>query len=166
MDWLTDPWQFEFMREALLAGVFVAIAGAVVGAFVVLKGLAFLGDAGAHTSLAGAAVAFIAGGGLAAISLGAGIAAVFTAAGVSTLSRRSQFSFDTSIAMFFVGLFALGVLLMSSTRNYTRDINSLLVGIILGVPTTDLIIMGVLTAVIVALTIYFYAELRYVAYDP
>lgn len=166
MDWLTDPWQFEFMQRAFLAGLFVAIAGSVVGAFVVLKGLAFLGDAVAHTSLAGAAVVFLAGGGLALISLGAGVAAVLTAVGVSNLSRRSGFSFDTSTGIFFVGLFALGVLLMSRTRNYALDLNSFLVGIILGVPTTDLIVMGVLTLVIVVVVIYFYAEFRYVAYDP
>ena len=166
MDWLTDPWQFEFMQRALLAGFFVAVAGAVVGAFVVLKGLAFLGDAVAHTSLAGAAVAFLAGGSSTAVSLGAIVAAVLTAVGVANLSRRGRFSFDTSVAMLFIGLFALGVLLMSRTRNYALDLNSLLVGVILGVPTEDLILMGVLTAVIVVVTAYFYAELRYVAYDP
>ncbi len=166
MDWLTDPWQFEFMQRALLAGFFVAVAGAVVGAFVVLKGLAFLGDAVAHTSLAGAAVAFLAGGSSTVVSLGAIVAAVLTAVGVANLSRRGRFSFDTSVAMLFIGLFALGVLLMSRTRNYALDLNSLLVGVILGVPTEDLILMGVLTAVIVVVTAYFYAELRYVAYDP
>ena len=166
MDWLTDPWQFEFMQRALLAGFFVAVAGAVVGAFVVLKGLAFLGDAVAHTSLAGAAAAFLAGGSSTAVSLGAIVAAVLTAVGVANLSRRGRFSFDTSVAMLFIGLFALGVLLMSRTPNYALDLNSLLVGVILGVPTEDLILMGVLTAVIVVVTAYFYAELRYVAYDP
>ena len=166
MDWLTDPWQFEFMRRALLAGVFVAVAGSVVGAFVVLKGLAFLGDAVAHTSLAGAAVAFLAGGGVAVISLGAAVAAVLTAVGVSTLSRRTSRSFDIATGVFCVGLFALGVLLMSRTRNYALDLNSFLVGIILGVPTADLIVMGLITAFILVVVIYFYAELQFVAYDP
>lgn len=166
MDWLTDPWHFEFMQRALLAGVFVAVAGAVVGTFVVVKGLAFLGDAVAHTSLAGAAVAFLAGGGSALISLGAGVAAVLTALGVTTVSRRSRIRLDTAIAIFFAGLFALGILLISRARNYALDLNSFLVGNILGVSTTDLIVMGVLTAVIVALTIYFFTELRFVAYDP
>lgn len=166
MDWLTDPWEFEFMQRALLAGVFVAVAGSVVGAFVVLKGLAFLGDAVAHTSLAGAAVAFLAGGGVVAISVGAAVAAVLTAVGVSTLSRRTSLSFDTATGVFFVGLFALGVLLMSRSRNYALDLNSFLVGIILGVPTTDLIVMGLITGLILFLVIYFYAELQFVAYDP
>ena len=75
VDWFYDPWQFEFMQRALLAGALVAIASSVVGAFVVIKGLAFLTDAVAHTSLAGAAVAFLAGGGSIAISLGAAGAA-------------------------------------------------------------------------------------------
>lgn len=166
MDWLTDPWQFEFMQRAFLAGVFVAIAGAVVGTFVVLKGLAFLGDAVAHTSLAGAAVAFLAGGNSALISLGAGVAAVLTALGVSAVSRRSQVSLDTAIGIFFAGLFALGIVLISRTRNFALDLNSFIVGNILGVNTTDLIIMGALTAVVVVATVYFFAELRFVAYDP
>ena len=83
MDWLTDPWEFEFMRRALLAGAIVALACSTVGAFVVVRGLAFLGGAVAHTSLAGAAVAFIAGGSVAVINLGAAVAAVLTAIGVS-----------------------------------------------------------------------------------
>ena len=166
MDWLTDPWEFEFMRRALLAGAIVALACSTVGAFVVVRGLAFLGGAVAHTSLAGAAVAFIAGGSVAVINLGAAVAAVLTAIGVSTLVRRGSLSFDVSVALFLAGLFALGILLMSSTRNYALDLNSLLVGVILGVATADLIVMGVLTAVVLLLLVYFYPEFRFVAYDP
>ena len=166
MDWLTDPWEFEFMRRALLAGAFVAVAGSVVGAFVVLKGLAFLTDAVAHTSLAGAGVAFLAGGGGALISLGAGVAAVLTALGVAQLARRTRLREDTAIGILFAGGFALGILLISRARNSALDLQTFIVGDILGVATTDLVIMGALAAVIVAATTYFYAELQYTAYDP
>ncbi len=166
MDWLTDPWQFEFMRRALLAGAFVAVVGAVVGAFVVLKGLAFLGDAVAHTQIAGAAVAFSAGAGAAVISLGAALAAVGTALGVAALSRQGRVREDTAIGVLFAGLFALGVLLISRERNAALDLNSFLVGNILGVVSADLYVMGALTGVVVISTALFYEELRYTAYDP
>ena len=166
MEWLTDPWEFEFMQRALLAGVIVAVAGPVVGTFVVIKGLAFLGDAVAHTQLAGAAVAVVAGAGSVLITLGAAVAAVLTALGVVGLTRRTQLREDTAIGILFAGFFALGVILISRERNFAIDLNSLLIGNILGVANEDLIVMGVLAAVVIGATWLFYAELRYVAYDP
>ena len=154
------------MRRALLAGAIVAVAGPVVGTFVVVKGLAFLGDAVAHTQLAGAAVALVAGAGSALITLGAAVAAVLTALGVVGLTRRAQLREDTAIGMLFAGFFALGILLISRERNFAIDLNSLLVGNILGVGDADLIVMGVLAAIVIGATWLFYAELRYVAYDP
>ncbi len=166
IDWLGDPWQFEFMRRALLAGLLVALATSVVGAFVVVKGLAFLADAVAHTSLAGAAIAFLAGGGSAAISLGAAGAAGATAIGVSFLTQRAHLREDTAIALLFAALFALGVLLISRARNYTLELTSFLVGNILTVPDADLAVMGALAAVVLAVTLIFYRELLFTAYDP
>ncbi len=166
MDWLTDPWHFEFMRRALLAGAIVALAGSVVGVFVVLKGLAFLGDAVAHTQLAGAAVAFLSGAGAVAVTLAAALAAVATALGVSALTQHARLRPDTAIGIMFAGLFALGLLLISSERNSALNLNAFLVGNILGVADADVITMGALTALICLATAYFYPELRYVAYDP
>lgn len=165
MDWLTDPWQYEFMRRALLAGALVAMASSVVGAFVVIKGLAFLTDAVAHTSLAGAAIAFLAGGGSIAISLGAAGAAGATAVGVSFLTR-ARVREDTAIGILFAALFAFGVLLISRARNYTLDLSSFLVGNILTVPTDDIIVMVVLSSIVVVVMIIFYREMLFVAYDP
>ena len=165
MDWLTDPWQYEFMRRALLAGALVAMASSVVGAFVVIKGLAFLTDAVAHTSLAGAAIAFLVGGGSIAISLGAAGAAGATAVGVSFLTR-ARVREDTAIGILFAALFAFGVLLISRARNYTLDLSSFLVGNILVVPTDDIIVMVVLSSIVVVVMIIFYREMLFVAYDP
>ena len=165
MDWLTDPWQWEFMQRALLAGVLVALSSSVVGAFVVIKGLAFLADAVAHTSLAGAAIAFVAGGGSIAIGLGAAGVAGATAVGVSLLTR-ARLREDTAIGLLFTALFALGVLLISGTRNYTLELNSFLVGNILTVPTEDIIVMGALAGVVVVTMAVFYREMLFVAYDP
>lgn len=166
MDWLTDPWQYEFMQRALWAGLLVSAAGAVVGAFVVVKGLAFMSDAVAHSSLAGASVAFVGGGGSTAISIGAVVAALVTAVGVATLTRTSRLREDTAIALLFAAFFAFAILLISSTRNYALDLNSFIVGNILGVAQGDLVVMGVLTAIVLAVTAFFYRELIFTAYDP
>ena len=164
VDWFYEPWQFEFMQRALLAGALVAMASSVVGAFVVIKGLAFLTDAVAHTSLAGAAIAFLAGGGSVAISLGAAGAAGVTAIGVSILTR-ARLREDTAIGLLFAALFALGVLLISRARN-ASDLNSFLVGNIVTVPTEDIIVMGVLSGIVLVVMIIFYREMLFVAYDP
>ena len=165
MEWFSDPWQHEFMQRALLAGALVALASSVVGAFVVIKGLAFLTDAVAHTSLAGAAIAFLAGGGSVAISLGAAAAAGLTAVGVSVLTR-ARLREDTAIGLLFAALFAFGILLISRARNYTLELSSFLVGNILTVPTEDIIVMGALSVVVVVVMLMFYREMLFVAYDP
>src|SRR5690606_37632362 len=105
-----------------LAGALIALSGGIVGAFVVVKGLAFLSDAVAHTSLTGAAIAFVAGGGSLAISLGAAVAAVVTAVGVALLTRFANVRQDTAIGLLFAGIFALGVLVISSARNYALQL--------------------------------------------
>ena len=166
MDWLTDPWSFEFMQRALLAGVIVSVAAGMVGVFVVLRGLAFLGDAVAHTQLAGAAVALVVGGGAVLITLGAGVAAVLTALGVAFLTIRGRLREDTAIGIMFAGFFALGVLLISRQRTFAVDLGSLLVGHILGASWTDLMVMAILTAVVFLLVLAFLPELRFTAYDP
>lgn len=164
-DWFTDPWQYEFMRRALLAGALVAMASSVVGAFVVVKGFAFLTDAVAHTSLAGAAIAFLAGGGAVLISVGAAIAAGLTAVGVSLLTR-ARLREDTAIGLLFAALFAFGILLISRARNYTLELSSFLVGNILTTPEEDIIVMAVLSGIVLLTMLIFYRELLFVAYDP
>ena len=123
--WLTDPYEFEFMRRALVVLVVVSIVGAVVGSYVVHKGLAFSGDALAHSTLAGVAVAFVAG---ANVSLGALIAASLTALGIGWTRDRARVSYDTAIGIMFVAMFALGILVMSRRTNYTPDLFSFVFG--------------------------------------
>lgn len=154
------------MQRALLAGVIVSIAAGMVGVFVVLRGLAFMGDAVAHTQLAGAAVALVLGGGAVFITLGAGVAAVLTALGVALLTLRGRLREDTAIGIMFAGFFALGVLLISRQRTFAVDLGSLLVGHILGASWTDLLVMAVLTVVVAVLVLAFLPELRFTAYDP
>ena len=161
--WFADPLEFEFMQRALLAVVLVGVVSAVVGAFVVVRGMAFIGDALAHSSFAGVAIAFTLG---TSIYLGALVAAVLTALGIGFISRRGRLRFDTTIGVLFVGAFALGIAIVSKQENYTIDLFSFVFGQVLGVSWGDLALMAVMGFVVIALVAAFYKELLFTAYDP
>ena len=161
--WLSDPFQYAFMQRALLSLVMVSAVSAVIGAFVVQKGLAFIGDALAHASFAGVATAFVLGG---SIYLGAIVAAVATALAIGFVGRRSRVSLDTAIGIIFVGAFALGIVIISRQSNYTVDLFSFVFGNVLGVGRHDLLLIGGMTAGIIAAVAVFYKELLFYAYDP
>ena len=161
--WFADPLEFEFMQRALLAVVLVGVVSAVVGAFVVVRGMAFIGDALAHSSFAGVAIAFTLG---TSIYLGALVAAVLTALGIGFISRRGRLRFDTTIGVLFVGAFALGIAIVSRQENYTIDLFSFVFGQVLGVSWSDLAVMAVMGLVVIALVAVFYKELLFTAYDP
>jgi len=151
------------MQRALLALLIVSVVSSVVGAFVVVKGLAFIGDALAHASFAGVAVAFVLG---ASIYLGAVIAAVATALAIAFVSQRARVSFDTSIGIIFAGAFALGIVIVSRQSNYTVDLFSFVFGNILGISRSDLVLTGLMGLVVVGVVALFYKELLFTAYDP
>ncbi len=160
--WFADPLEFEFMRRALLAVALVGVVSAVVGAFVVVRGMAFIGDALAHASFAGVAAAFALG---VSIYLGAVVAALATALGIAYISQRGRLRFDTAIGVLFVGAFALGIVIVSRQENYTVDLFSFVFGNVLGVSWNDLALMAAIGAVVIALVAGFYKELLFVAYD-
>ncbi|MEN9802106.1 MAG: hypothetical protein RLZ37_1231 [Actinomycetota bacterium] len=130
----------EFMQRALLAGVLLSALAAIVGTYVVLRGLAFIGDALAHGVLPGVAIAAIVG---APILVGAGIASVTMIAGIGVITSRSRLSNDSAIGLLFVGLLSLGVVLVSSSRRIAGDLESILFGEFLGIDSTDLIMLAV-----------------------
>ena len=163
MHWLTEPLELAFMQRALLAALIIAVVGGVVGTFVVLKGLAFIGDALAHSAFAGVATAFVLGG---SIYLGSIIAGVGTALAIGFVSRRGRVSFDTAIGILFVGAFAFGIMLISASRSYTVDLFSFVFGDILGVGWSDVRVMLALAALVLILVAVFYRELLFTAYDP
>jgi ABC-type Mn2+/Zn2+ transport system permease subunit len=160
--WITDPLEFEFMQRALLAVVLVGLVSAVVGAFVVVRGMAFIGDALAHASFAGVASAFALG---VSVYMGALVAAVVTALGIAFVSQRGRLRFDTAIGVLFVGAFALGILIISRQENYTVDLFSFVFGNVLGVTWQDLFVMGALGTTVVLLVAAFYKELLFTSYD-
>ena len=161
--WFADPLEFEFMQRALLAVALVGVVSAVVGAFVVVRGMAFIGDALAHSSFAGVAASFALG---TSIYLGALVAALATALGIAFISQRGRLRFDTAIGVLFVGMFALGIVIVSRQENYTVDLFSFVFGNVLGVSWNDLWLMAGLSALVVVLVAAFYKELLFTAYDP
>lgn len=160
---ILDPFQFAFMQRALLATVIVGILCAVVGAFVVWKGLAFSGEGLAHASFGGVAAAYVLGG---SIYIGAAIAAVATALSIAYVSRHSRLSADTAVGVLFTFAFSLGVVLISRVRNYTVDLFGFVFGNVLGVGPEDLALIAVVGALVIAVVVLLYKELFFVAFDP
>ena len=162
LDFLIEPMQFGFMQRALLVSALAATACGVVGTFVVLRGMAFLGDAIAHSALTGMAVAFIFGG---SIFLGALLWAVPASLMISALSRRSGVRVDAIIGVVFAGGFAVGVIIINSLKNLGRDLMGILFGNVLGASWGDALVIGVLAAVVVTIVRMFYKELVFTTYD-
>lgn len=163
IDLLATPLQYGFMQRALLGGVLVAAVCAIVGTYVVLRGLAFIGDALAHAAFPGVVIAYML---KANIYLGAAISTVATALGIAYVSRRARTSYDTTIGILFAGAFALGILLMSRIRGYTADLFGFLFGNVLGISNADLAVAGILTAIVVLAVAACYKELLLLAFDP
>jgi ABC-type Mn2+/Zn2+ transport system permease subunit len=159
----TDPMAYGFMQRGLVAAIVVGIVCAVMGTFVVLKGIAFIGDAVSHASFPGVVIAFIVG---LPIYLGGAIAAVGTALAIGFVSRRSRLRLDTAIGVLFAGAFAFGVLLYSTIDGYTGDLLGYLLGNILGIGLGDLIQVAVLGAAVLAIVVVIRKELLYATFDP
>ncbi len=151
-----------FMQRALLAGVLVAVLCAVVGTYVVLRGLAFIGDALAHGVLPGVAGAVIFGF---STLLGAAIGAGVMIGGVSLVTKRSKLSSDTAIGLFFVGLLAAGVVMVSSTDRLTGDIDAILFGEFLGVDTTDIRVLAIALIAVGAIVTWSYRPFAVMCFD-
>jgi len=139
INFLAAPLQYEFMQRGMLAAVLVGIVCAVVGTYVVLRGMAFFGDALAHTILPGIALGYLVSGGardtLFWWALGTAIAA---ALGIGAISKNSEIKEDTAIGIIFAGMFALGIALISTVRSYAVDLSHFLFGDVLSVSTHSL----------------------------
>jgi manganese/iron transport system permease protein len=164
VDLLLEPLRYGFLLRALVAAVLVGTLCALVGSYVVLKGLAFIGDALAHVAFTGIVVAFLAGF---SFYLGALAAAVTAGLGIGWVTRRVGLSTDTAIGIVFSGLFALGVVLMAiSIRTYTVDLFSYVFGDILAVRSRDLLAIGLAGAVVLVTMLLLYKELLFAHFDP
>ena len=162
LDQLTEPLEFAFMQRAFLAAGLAAVVCAVVGTFVVLRGMAFMGDAVAHSSLAGMSVAYFFGG---HVFWGALAWAVPASMLITFISGRANLRLDTSIGIIFAGGFALGIILMSQAGNYTADLFGLLFGNVLGVSWNEVALIGAIAGGVVLVVLAFYKELLFTSYD-
>jgi len=162
IDTIMEPWEFVFMQRALLAATFAALVCSVVGVFVVLRGMAFMGDAVAHSSLAGMSVAYLFGG---SIFWGAFAWALPASLAITFISRRANLRLDTAIGIIFASGFAVGIILMSQVNNYTADLFGLLFGNVLGVSWGEILLIGLVAGGVLVVVSAFYKELLFTAYD-
>jgi ABC-type Mn2+/Zn2+ transport system permease subunit len=163
VDQLLAPLSYAFMQRGLLAASIVGVLCATIGCYVVLRSMAFLGDALAHAVLPGVAVAYLLGRNL---TLGALAAALIVALGVGLFSRRGTIKEDTAIGILFAAALSLGVVLISSIRTYAVDLSHILFGNVLGVSAADLWLTGGLGLVILATTIVCYKPFLVISFDP
>lgn len=162
MDWALEPLAYPFMRSGLIAVVLIGFVCAVLGVYVVLRSMAFIGDALAHTILPGLVAAYLLGLNLLG---GAVVAGVATALGIGWLGRRGTLREDTAIGVIFTGMFALGILLMSAADSF-RDFTHMLFGNVLGITTSDLALIAGLTLFVLAVLFLFHKELELTSFDP
>ena len=164
---LLAPLQYTFMVRGMIAAVIVGVVSAVLGTYVVLRGMAFFGDALAHAVLPGVAVGYLVGGGSRAgvfwWALGTALVSAFA---MGSVSRSAKLKQDTAIGIIFAGMFALGVVLISLVRNYTADLTHFLVGDVLGVGRQDLFLTAIFGALILLIVFALYKEFLLTSFDP
>ena len=160
---LAEPFTDPFLQRALVAGVLVALAAAVVGTFVVLRGLAFIGDALAHGVLPGIAVALLAGWpGM----VGALVGAAVMFGGVTLVTRSSRLSGDTAIGLLFVGMLSLGVVIVSRSSSFTGDLTRILFGDVLGISWDDIQLQAIVTLLVLGVAGLFARPFLLLCIDP
>lgn len=142
MEFLIAPFEVSFVLRALIAGMLAAVLCGCIGTWVVLRGLAFFGDAMSHGMLPGVAIAALLGGHL---MVGAALSALLMAVGITWVSRESRLSRDVSIGLLFVGMLASGVVIVSHSQSFAVDLTGFLFGDILGVRWVDLVILAAAT---------------------
>ncbi|KQU58133.1 ABC transporter permease [Rhodococcus sp. Leaf278] len=162
MDWLLDPFAVSFVQRALVAGMLVSILSALVGTWVVLRGMAFLSEAVSHGMLPGVAVAYLLSANL---LVGAAISAVAMIGGVAWVTRNSRLSEDTGIGLLFVGMLALGVVIVSRARSFATDLTSFLFGDVLSATYADLAFLVVATAVALVVSVLAYRPFVALVFD-
>jgi manganese/iron transport system permease protein len=160
---LLDPMAYGFMQRGLVAAILVGVVCAVMGAFVVLRGLAFIGDAVSHAAFPGLVIAYLLG---IPLYIGAAVAAVGTSLAIGAVARRGALRFDTAVGVLFAGTFAFGILLFSTIKGYVSDLFSYLLGNVLGITYADIVQVAVLGAIVLLIVAVLRKELLYASFDP
>jgi ABC-type Mn2+/Zn2+ transport system permease subunit len=164
---IIDPLSYPFIVRGLIAAIIVGTVCSVLGTYVVLRRMAFFGDALAHTILPGVAIGYLLGGGAhAPLFWGGLVAGILASLGIGTITRGGEIKEDTAIGIIFAGMFALGIAIISTVRSYTVDLSHFLFGDVLGVGPGDLWLSGVFGAVVLILIFVLYKEFLVVSFDP
>jgi ABC-type Mn2+/Zn2+ transport system permease subunit len=167
MDFLLGPLSYPFMVRGLIAAVLVGVVSAVVGTYVILRGMAFFGNALAHAILPGVAVGYLISDGARAPvfwwALGTG---VLTAIGIGAVGKSGRLKEDTAIGIIFSAMFALGIALISSLRSYAVDLTHFLFGDVLGVSTGDLWLTALFGGAVLLTVLALYKEFLVLSFDP
>jgi manganese/iron transport system permease protein len=162
MEWLTDPLELEVFRRALMEAVVMGMAAGAIGAYVVLRRLAFIGDALAHAVFPGVVLAYVAG---LPIFIGAMVAGTVTSLAIAVVSRGQRIREDTAIGIFFAGAFALGIVLISTQSGYQRDLSAFLVGDLLAVGWDDIAFSSLTGIGVIGVLVALRKELLVVSFD-
>lgn len=167
IDFIIGPLGYPFMGRGLVAVAMVGVVCATVGTYVVLRGMAFFGDALAHAILPGVAVGYLVSGGARGPIFWWGLGtAVLTAVGIGAVSKGARVKEDAAIGIIFAGMFALGIALISTVRSYTADLTHFLFGDVLGVRDADLWRTGIFGGLIILAVGAFYKEFLVLSFDP
>lgn len=153
MEWFIEPMSQPFMQRVLLAGVLAVFTTSLIGTWVVLRGLTFMGDALAHGVIPGIAVAFALG---ASLTLGAIASAIVMTAGIALVHRKAKLREDAGIGLLFVGMLALGVVILSRLPNFSSSVSTILFGDALGVTWSDVRVQAAAAVVTLVLVAVFY----------
>lgn len=160
--WLLDPLSAAFVLRALTGGVLVALICGIVGTWVVIRGMAFLGEAIGHGMLPGVAIATVLG---LPVLIGGAVSAVAMSAAIGALQRRGRLSYDTSIGLLFVGMLSLGVIIVSHSRTFATDATAMLFGDVLAVDLGDIALLAGALVVTVAVAALFHRAFVASAFD-
>ena len=153
MDWLIEPFELAFQQRALIGGALASVGLALVGTWVVVRGMSFLGDALVHGVIPGIALAVLLDFNT---MIGAALAAAVMVGGINLVRRQTTFSEDTSIGLLFVGMLALGVILISRTDSYQGSLTGILFGDALGVTAADIRVLAIVAVIALIATVAFY----------
>ncbi|HEY5891441.1 MAG TPA: zinc ABC transporter permease AztB [Acidimicrobiia bacterium] len=162
MDWLIDPFELAFQQKALIGGSLAAVSLALVGTWVVIRGMTFLGDALVHGVIPGIALAILFDFN---VLLGAGLAAGLMILGINLVHRQTAFSEDTGIGLLFVGMLALGVIIISTTASYQGSLTGILFGDALGITTGDIVALLVVLGLTLVVTLVFYRSFLVLSFN-
>lgn len=160
---LFEPFAVDFFARALCGGALVAVICGVVGTWVVIRGMAFLGEAIGHGMLPGVALATVIG---APVAIGAAVSAAVMSAAIGVLQRRGRLSYDTSIGLLFVAMLSLGVIIVSHSRSFATDATALLFGDILAIASGDLLVLLAAAASALGVSALFHRSFVATAFDP